>query len=165
MKGHIACNERQAFFTSEDTKQYGLWSCQNVCEALIDLLDNIYIRFGAGLCGRIVGVPMDAGCAPLVAGLFLFCCEGDFMASLSDVQQAEIIEAFGSASRYLDAFWVLAVLALGAWSVVFVRLGCGWAGLVPLIPKPHFWICICLFQMDLFRLIYMISAMTLILIW
>ena len=29
----IACNERQAFFTSEDTKRYKLWSCQNVCEA------------------------------------------------------------------------------------------------------------------------------------
>ena len=42
---YIACNERQAFFTSEDTKRYTLWSCQNVCEALIYLLDNIYIRF------------------------------------------------------------------------------------------------------------------------
>ena len=31
---YIACNERQAFFTSEDTKRYKLWSCQNVCEAL-----------------------------------------------------------------------------------------------------------------------------------
>ena len=29
----IACNDRHAFFTSEDTKQYKLWSCQNVCEA------------------------------------------------------------------------------------------------------------------------------------
>ena len=26
---YIACNERQAFFTSEDTKRYKLWSCQN----------------------------------------------------------------------------------------------------------------------------------------
>ena len=43
---YIACNERQAFFTSEDTKRYKLWSCQNVCESLIYLLDNIYIRFG-----------------------------------------------------------------------------------------------------------------------
>ena len=43
---YITCNERQAFFTSEDTKRYKLWSCQNVCEALIYLLDNIYIRFG-----------------------------------------------------------------------------------------------------------------------
>ena len=32
---YIACNERQAFFTIEDTKRYKLWSCQNVCEALI----------------------------------------------------------------------------------------------------------------------------------
>ena len=32
---YIACNERQAFFTSGDTKRYKLWSCQNVCEALI----------------------------------------------------------------------------------------------------------------------------------
>ena len=46
---YIACNERQAFFTSEDTKRYKLWSCQNVCEALTYLLDNIYIRFGTKL--------------------------------------------------------------------------------------------------------------------
>ena len=54
---YIACNERQAFFTSEDTKRYKLWSCQNVCEALIYLLDNIYIRFGTKLYRQIVGIP------------------------------------------------------------------------------------------------------------
>ena len=41
-------------------------------------------------------------CAPLVADLFLFCYERDFMTSLSDVKQAEIIEAFKPTSRYLD---------------------------------------------------------------
>ena len=45
---YIPCNERHAFFTSGDTKRYKLWSCQNVCEALIYLLDNIYIRLGVG---------------------------------------------------------------------------------------------------------------------
>ena len=99
---YIACNESQAFFTSEDTKRYKLWSCQNVCEALIYLLDNIYIRFGTKLYRQIVGIPMGTNCAPLVADLFLFCYERDFMTSLSDVKQAEIIEAFKSTSRYLD---------------------------------------------------------------
>ena len=98
---YIACNERQAFFTSEDTKRYKLWSCQNVCEALIYLLDN-YIRFGTTLYRQIVGIPMGTNCAPLGADLFLFCYERDFMTSLSDVKQAEIIEAFKSTSRYLD---------------------------------------------------------------
>ena len=45
---------------------------------------------------------MGTNCAPLVADLFLFCYERDFMLSLSDNNQADIIEAFNSTSRYLD---------------------------------------------------------------
>ena len=45
---------------------------------------------------------MGTNFSPLVADLFLFCYERDFMTSLSDVKQAEIIEAFKSTSRYLD---------------------------------------------------------------
>ena len=75
-----------------------------MCEALIYFLDNIYIRFGTKLYRKIVGSPMGTNCAPLVhvADLFLFCYERDFMTSLSDVKQAEIIEAFKSTFRYLD---------------------------------------------------------------
>ena len=36
------------------------------------------------------------------ADLFLFCYERDFMTSLSDYNQADIIEAFNSTSRYLE---------------------------------------------------------------
>ena len=45
---------------------------------------------------------MVSNCAPLVADLFLFCYERDFMLSLSDNNQTDIIEAFNSTSRYLD---------------------------------------------------------------
>ena len=59
---------------------------------------------------------MGTNCAPLVADMFLFCYERDFMKSdmflfcyerdfmksLSRENQAEIIEAFNSTSRYLD---------------------------------------------------------------
>ena len=37
---------------------------------------------------------IDTNCAPLVADLFLFCYDRDFMTSLSDDSQADIIEAF-----------------------------------------------------------------------
>ena len=49
-----------------------------------------------------VGIPMGTNCAPLVADLFLFCYERDFILSLSDNNQSEVIEAFNSISRYLD---------------------------------------------------------------
>ena len=65
-------------------------------------MDNIYIRFGVKLYRQIGGIPIGTNCAPLAADLFLFCYERDFVTSLSDVKQAEIIEAFKSTSRYLD---------------------------------------------------------------
>ena len=45
---------------------------------------------------------MGTSCAPLVADLFLFCCERDFMLSLSEDNQSDVIEGFNSSSRYLD---------------------------------------------------------------
>ena len=45
---------------------------------------------------------MGTNCAPLVAHLFQFCYERDFMMSLSDDKQADIMDAFNTTSRYLD---------------------------------------------------------------
>ena len=53
--------DRKAFFTSSVQSQYTLWSCQNVCDALSYLLDDIYIRFGTKLYRQIVGIPMNPG--------------------------------------------------------------------------------------------------------
>ena len=39
---------------------------------------------------------MDTNCAPLVADLFLFCYERDFIMSLSDDKQADVIDAFNT---------------------------------------------------------------------
>ena len=51
---------------------------------------------------QIVVIPMGTNCALLVANLFLFCYERDFMLSQSDNNQTDINEAFNSTSRYLD---------------------------------------------------------------
>ena len=44
---------------------------------------------------------MGANCAPLVADLFLFCYETDFMMSLSNDKQADVIDAFNTIAKYL----------------------------------------------------------------
>ena len=45
---------------------------------------------------------MGTNCALVVADLFLFCYERDFMMSLSDDKQADIIDNFNTTSRYLN---------------------------------------------------------------
>ena len=73
-----------------------------MCEALIFLLDNIYIRCGTKLYIQIVGIPIGTNCALLVANLFLISYERDCIMSLSVDKDDETIEASHSKSRYLD---------------------------------------------------------------
>ena len=68
---YLACNEEHAFFASEEHIKYDLWSCQEVTDTLIYLLDNIYIRFGSKLYRQNVGIPMGTNGVPLL--LICFC--------------------------------------------------------------------------------------------
>ena len=77
---------------------------------------------------------MGTNCAPLVADLFLFCYERDFMMSLSDDKQADVIDAFNTTSRYLDDI-------LNINNVYFdnmVSQSCNLITPIPLRPKVHF---------------------------
>ena len=75
---YLACNEALAFFTSDVHKNYNLWSCQEVCEALVY---NIFIRFETKFYMQTIDIPMGTSCVPLVADLFLCSYERDFMKS------------------------------------------------------------------------------------
>ena len=65
------------------------------------MLDNIFIRLGTKLYRQIVEIPMGTNCAPLlIYSLFLY--ERDFMMSLSDDKQADIIDTFNITPKYLE---------------------------------------------------------------
>ena len=66
-----------------------LWSCQNVWDALLYLLDNICIRYGSNPYRQSVGILMGTDCAPLAVDFFIFCFESYFMISHSDENQAD----------------------------------------------------------------------------
>ena len=69
------------FLLQKKPKKYHAWSCQNVCDALTFLLDNILIQLGTKLYRQVVGIPMRTKFAPLVA---------------------DFIDAFNTTLRYLD---------------------------------------------------------------
>ena len=89
-------------FTSDVYNNHNLWSCQKICDALVYLLDNIFIRFGTKLFRQTTVFRWELIVLLLLQICFFFCYERDFMKSLSRENQADIIEAFNSTSRYLD---------------------------------------------------------------
>ena len=97
---YLACNEECAFFTSDIYNNNNLWSCQKVCDALVYLLDNILLGFELNFIGKLLVFRWELIVLLLLEMCFFFV--GDFMKSLSRKNQADIIEAFNTTSRYLD---------------------------------------------------------------
>ena len=134
-----------------------------MCEALTFLLDNINIKFVSKLYRQIVGILIITKCAPIVADLFLFCYERDFMLSLSDDTQSDVIEAFNSTYRYLDDllnidnnFLDSTVNRIYPSELQFNKANVSYRG-------RFFWIYIYLYRMVLSRLKFKINEMILIL--
>jgi hypothetical protein len=46
------------------------------------LIDNIFVFFGGRVFQQTVVIPMGANCAPLLADLFLYSYEADFIQAL-----------------------------------------------------------------------------------
>ena len=63
---------------------------------------------------------MGTNCASLVVDLFLYCYKREFMLSLSDNKQSEVIEVFISTSRYLYGLLNIDNNFLIAWSIIFI---------------------------------------------
>ena len=62
----------------------------------------LYVQFDGMVYRQIVGIPMGTNCAPLIADLFLYCYERDFMSELHKSKRHDLIDMFNDTSRYLD---------------------------------------------------------------
>ena len=58
------------------------------------LMENIYVQFDSMVYQQIVWIPMDNNCAPLIADLFLYCYERDFMSDLHKSKSHDLIDMF-----------------------------------------------------------------------
>ena len=65
-------------------------------------MENIYVQFDGMVYEQIVWIPMGTNCAQLIADLFLYCYERDFMSNLQKSKRFDLIDKFNDTSRYLD---------------------------------------------------------------
>ena len=99
---YLCTSDTTGFYSNKEYDSYKTWTCIELCDALTFLIDNIYVQFNGKVYRQVIGIPMGTNCAPLIADLFLFCYERDFMTHLNKSKQFDLIEIFNSTSRYLD---------------------------------------------------------------
>ena len=66
------------------------------------LIDNIFVIFGGRVFHQTVGIPMDTNCAPLLADLFLYSYEADFIHGILKKNENKLARSFNFTFRYTD---------------------------------------------------------------
>ena len=56
-----------------------MYTADNICRMNEFLIDNIFVQFGGRLFRQVIGIPMGTDCALLLADLFLYSCENEFL--------------------------------------------------------------------------------------
>ena len=97
----MACNEKRAFFTSDQTKRFKLWSCQKVCDGSHYLL-TIYFYDLALNCIDTLWVFLWVLIVLFLLQICFYFVMRETLLSLSENNPADIVEAFNSTSKYLD---------------------------------------------------------------
>ena len=79
---HMALGKDYAYWTSRPVANIRNLTVNQLVEMFNFLIDNVYIQVGSAVYQQTIGIPMGTDCAPLVADLFLFSYEFEFMKSL-----------------------------------------------------------------------------------
>ena len=66
------------------------------------LVDNIFVVFAGKVFQQIVGIPMGTNCAPLLADIFLYSYEAEFIQSLLSDGKKRLASQFNFTYRYID---------------------------------------------------------------
>ena len=91
-----------AYFVNDDTEAKHKYTEEDIISMLNFLIDNIFVEFGGIIFQQIIGIPMGTNCAPLLADLFLYSYEADFIQQLQKSGAKRQCQSFKLTYRYIE---------------------------------------------------------------
>ena len=107
---HKAFNDSRNFvvlgynftYVSKTSQTKTCYTEKQVCDMLDYLIDNIFVTFGGAIFQQQIGIPMGTNCAPLLADLFLYSYETEFLQNLVRNKRMKDAKSFNFTYRYID---------------------------------------------------------------
>ena len=84
---------------SDSTKKFSETDIFNMLEFFID---NIFVMFGGRVFQQTVDIPTGTNCVPLLADLFLYSYEANFIHGLLKKNEKKLARSFNFMFRYID---------------------------------------------------------------
>ena len=79
---YLVLGNEESYFVKEESDSKHKYSEDYIIKMLEFLVDNIFVVFAGNVFQQIVGIPMGKNCAPLLADIFLYSYEAEFIQSL-----------------------------------------------------------------------------------
>ena len=100
---HIKVTRAKGYFT-HDINGGGdnMYTADNICKMIEFLIDSIFVQFGGCLFRQVIGIPMGTNCAPLLADLFLYSYENEFLDNMIRSGHRRLARSFNLCYRYID---------------------------------------------------------------
>ena len=98
----VVLGYNSTYLSNKIQKGKTCYSEEQVISMLEFLIDSIFVSFGGTLFQQVVGIPMGTNCAPLLADLFLYSYESEFLQKLVKDKKIHEARAFNFTYRYID---------------------------------------------------------------
>ena len=89
-------------FAKEHSDSKNMYTEEDIIKMLEFLVDNIFVVFAGKVFQQIIGIPMGTKCAPLLADIFLYSYEAEFIQSLLSAGKKRLASQFNFTYRYMD---------------------------------------------------------------
>ena len=97
---HIKVTRAQEYFTHDiNGSGDNMYTADNVCKMIE--FGNIFVEFEGCLFRHVIGIPMGSKCAPLLADLFLYSYENEFLDMIRSGHR-RLAQSFNLCYRYRD---------------------------------------------------------------
>ena len=99
---YLVLGHEKTYFVKEHSDSKHKYSEDDIIKMLEFLIDNIFVIFAGKVFQQTVGIPMGTKCAPLLADIFLYSYEADFIQSLLSTGKKHLASRFNLTYRYID---------------------------------------------------------------
>ena len=98
---YLVLGREGPYFVKEHSDAKNKYTEEDIIKMLEFLVD-IFVVFAGKVFQQIVGIPMGTNCAPLLADIFLYSYEAEFIQSLLSAGKKRLASQFNFTYRYID---------------------------------------------------------------
>ena len=99
---YLVVNRNSSYFVINHSDCKTKYTEDDITSMIDFLIDNIFVDFGGRIFQQTIGIPMGTNCAPLLADLFLYSYEAEFIQSLVKEGNRTLAKMFNLTFRYID---------------------------------------------------------------